>query len=123
MDKKTIKQLEAKLLEEKDKLERGLEEFAEKDKNVEGDWDTRFPAFNAEGGSSSNLEGEEDEVEEYSTLLSLERTLEERLRDVNAALEKIKKGKYGICERCGGRISEKRLKINPEAKYCMKCRK
>ncbi len=123
MDKKTITELEKKLLEEKEKLEKGLGEFAEKDKNVEGDWDTRFPAFNTEGGSSSDLEGEEDEVEEYSTLLSLEHTLEKRLRNINSALKKIKKGNYGICEKCGGKISGERLKINPEAKYCMKCRR
>jgi len=39
------------------------------------------------------------------------------------ALEKIKKGKYGVCESCGKKISQKRLKISPEARLCLKCRK
>jgi len=38
-------------------------------------------------------------------------------------LEKIKKGKYGICEKCGKKIPEERLKAFPEARFCMKCEK
>ncbi len=37
------------------------------------------------------------------------------------ALEKIKKGEYGICEKCGEMISKKRLRALPWAKYCIGC--
>lgn len=40
---------------------------------------------------------------------------------INEAIEKIKEGKYGICEACGRRISKERLKAVPYAKYCIKC--
>ncbi len=37
------------------------------------------------------------------------------------ALEKIKKGTYGICEKCGVLIDKKRLQALPWAKYCINC--
>ncbi len=70
---------------------------------------------------SSALEEASDEVEEYITRLPLEHSLELRLRDINEALEKIKKGKYGKCEQCGKNIPQERLRVSPEAKKCMKC--
>jgi len=39
------------------------------------------------------------------------------------ALEKIKKAKYGKCEKCKKKITEERLKIYPEARTCNKCGK
>jgi len=46
-----------------------------------------------------------------------------QLLDINLALEKIKKGTYGKCEKCGKQISIQRLKAYPEAKYCRECNK
>jgi DnaK suppressor protein len=44
------------------------------------------------------------------------------LRDIDDALRKLiqKKG-YGICEYCGNRISERRLRALPYARLCKKC--
>jgi len=132
MDKRLLQELKLKLEKEKEVLERELKSFAEKDKKLKGDWDTRFPHLGDEAGGAS-LEKAADEVEEYSTRLPIEYTLEIKLKNVNLALEKIKKvakgellqehGKYGICEKCGKPISSKRLKISPEARFCLKCRK
>ena len=132
MDKKKLLQFKKKLEKEKRTLEKELSFFAKKDVKPEGDWDTRYPKFN--GGK---LDEEAQEVEKYISLLPVEYTLELRLRDVNLALEKIrtslsartlnashlKKGKYGICEKCGKKISIERLKICPEARFCKKCHK
>jgi len=108
---------------EKDKssLEKELQKFAKKDEKLKGDWDTRFPHWNGDSGSSA-LERAADEVEEYSTLLPIEHNLELRLKDVDLALEKIKMGKYGACENCGKAIDEERLKVHPEARFCLKCK-
>ena len=111
-----LKELKKKLEESKERLEKELKSFAEKDKKLKGDWDTRYPKF--DGGK---LEEEADEVEEYGNLLPIENTLELELQKVNRALEKIKKGKYGMCEKCKGPISEARLKVYPQAAYCKKC--
>lgn len=121
MDKKTILKLKEKLEKEKISLEKELEKFARKDKNLEGDWDTKYPRFNG-GVGSQVLETAADEVEEFATLLPLEYNLELKLKEINLALEKIKKGIYGRCEKCGKKIALTRLKIFPEARTCRKCK-
>lgn len=47
--------------------------------------------------------------------------LEDILKDIDIALGKIKKSKYGICENCKLPIEPKRLDMYPFAKYCTKC--
>lgn len=37
------------------------------------------------------------------------------------ALEAIEDGTYGVCIDCGNMISEKRIKLNPNASRCLKC--
>lgn len=122
MNEKLFKELKEKLKKQKAEIENHLQKFATEDKKLKGDWDTRYPKFN--GGSGGQiLEDAADQVEEYVTLLPLEHNLELRLQSINNALEKIKKGKYGKCEKCGKKITEERLKIYPEAKTCGKCEK
>lgn len=43
------------------------------------------------------------------------------LRKINTALEKIESGEFGVCEECGEKIPDKRLKANPEAGTCIDC--
>ena len=117
MNKKTLQELKEKLEENKKSLESELGRFAQKDTKLKGDWDTRYPRFD-----SGSLEEAADEVEEYSTLLSVEHNLELKLQDINSALEKIKGNKYGMCENCHEPINIKRLEICPEAKTCGKCK-
>jgi DnaK suppressor protein len=45
----------------------------------------------------------------------------EILNKIDLAIEKLKKNRYGICERCGKKIPISRLKALPYAKYCIKC--
>jgi RNA polymerase-binding transcription factor DksA len=104
------------LQKKKEQLEAQLSEFATKDPNLQGDWDTRYPRI--PGG---NLEEAADEVEEYSTKLHLEFNMENQLKDVADALERIEKGTYGTCEKCGNPIVPERLQISPEARTCGKC--
>ena len=122
MDKKLVQKLKVKLEREKAKVEEQLKSFAKEDKKLKGDWDTIFPRWDGEAGGAG-LEKAADEVEEYSTLLPIEYNLELKLKNIDLALEKIKKGRYGICEKCGQEIDEKRLKIYPEARFCLKCKK
>ncbi len=123
MDKGFLKEFEKKLKKGSVLIEKILKKSAKKDVKPKSDWDTRFPDFGkteSGGGISEKLA---DEVEEYGNLLAIEFNLETRLKDINSALDKIKKGKYGICEKCGKEISLKRLDIIPEAKTCLSCRK
>lgn len=115
MQKKFLKELKEKLEKEKTAIQEQLKTFATKDPKTKGDWDSRFPDFDG------SLEEAADEVEEYSSRLPVEFSLENRLRDIDLSLEKIKKNKYGRCEKCRKKISEERLKIYPAARLCMKC--
>jgi DnaK suppressor protein len=45
------------------------------------------------------------------------------LKDIDNALDKISNGTYGVCEECEEKISEKRLEVNPVARYCITCKK
>ena len=45
----------------------------------------------------------------------------EKLRLVEDALESIKQGSYGTCQKCETVIPEARLNIVPFAKYCVEC--
>ncbi len=123
MNKNLLQESKEELEKKKAEIEKELGKFAEKDEKLKGDWDTRFPKFNGGEAGSAALEKAADEVEEYNTLLSLEYNLETRLKDLNLALEKIAKGKYGICEKCQKEISIDRLKVCPEARFCLECEK
>lgn len=116
--KKFLREQAEKLKQEKTKLEGQLSTFAKESAQAKGDWEARMPAFNAGTG---NLEEEADEVEEFSTNLALENSLESELQNVNLALEKIKKGQYGFCEKCGKAIPKERLSVYPKARWCTKC--
>ena len=118
MDKKMQKQLKNSLEKEKLKLIKDLKSFANRDTKIKGNWLTRFPFF---GINRSHNDESAEKIEEYENLLSVEHTLELRLKDINNALDKIKSNTYGICEKCKKEIELKRLKIVPEAKRCLKC--
>ncbi len=52
---------------------------------------------------------------------AVKKQLEAKIKQTKRALKRIKKGKYGICEKCGKMIDTDRLKIYPEATLCVKC--
>jgi len=123
MNKKLLEELRQKLEKEKVTIEEELRKFAKRDEKLKGDWDTRFPHWNGSEVGSAALEKAADEIEEYNNLLPIEHSLELKLKNIDLALEKIKKGEYGICENCGKKTEEERLKISPEARLCLKCKK
>jgi DnaK suppressor protein len=43
------------------------------------------------------------------------------LDDIEAALRKVEKGDFGICENCKKKISIERLNAMPWARYCIEC--
>lgn len=54
---------------------------------------------------------------------SLKKELLSRLHKIETALLRVKKGKYGFCEKCGKMIDTDRLAANPAATLCLKCEK
>ncbi len=61
-----------------------------------------------------------DERDRELSLLLTDRD-KEKLFAINEALEKLKEGTYGICEECGDKIGQGRLKVMLLAKYCVNC--
>ncbi len=80
------------------------------------------------GISSLKVNEVGDEADHAS--ISTDRLIEEainqkltrELHDIDYALSKISAGTYGICEMCEEDISFQRLKVKPQAKYCITCR-
>lgn len=66
---------------------------------------------------------EADEAEEFSNDLGLRDVLKKRIADIESALEKINKGIYGKCEKCGNDISLEVLRVDPESLLCRDCKK
>lgn len=46
---------------------------------------------------------------------------EELQTEIVHALARLAQNRYGVCERCGGRIAKDRLRALPYARYCMPC--
>jgi DnaK suppressor protein len=80
---------------------------------------------------TSNLETGNDGIQDIADqattaytkefLLSIGDAERQLLKQVDAALEKIRLKKYGQCERCGEKIGEKRLEALPFARFCIAC--
>ena len=43
------------------------------------------------------------------------------IAEIDAALDRIKRGEYGRCESCGGAVGGQRLAALPETRYCVEC--
>ena len=58
---------------------------------------------------------------ERSQLAALVLQVKGHLAEVEAALERLAAGTYGICERCGQPIGQARLEARPAARTCIRC--
>jgi RNA polymerase-binding protein DksA len=53
-------------------------------------------------------------------LAEIDRDVEE-LRAVQAAIARLRRGEYGVCQACGNEIPAARLEAVPEAALCVEC--
>ncbi len=74
------------------------------------------------GDETDHMEEESDESEEMGTFLSIKKLQDARLEAIDRALEKIKNGTYGFCERCGKPIEKEIVNIDPESALCKNCK-
>jgi RNA polymerase-binding transcription factor DksA len=70
---------------------------------------------------SADFSEQAGEIEDAEVLEGLGQVGLAELRAVNAALDRVAAGTFGTCVRCGGPISEARLKAVPHAAVCEKC--
>lgn len=55
-------------------------------------------------------------------LINLSETQRQKVRDIDAALERMDKGEYGTCMRCEEEIEPRRLEVRPFSRYCVDCK-
>jgi DnaK suppressor protein len=83
-------------------------------------------ALLAEAASAGGTDDEHDpegatlafERQHAAALLAQAR---EQVAAVDAALERLRAGRYGVCERCGQPIGADRLAARPAARTCVRC--
>ncbi len=117
INKEKLEETKNKLEEKKESIIGELKNFAWENKSIKDNFETKFPQL------GSHQDENAIEVSDYENQLSVEHSLEDDLKKINKALEKIKDGTYGVCEKCGGEINPERLEAFPEAVECMKCNK
>jgi DnaK suppressor protein len=74
------------------------------------------------GSDIDHGDEESDKSEQVGDQIAAEKSLKERLNEINIALEKIKNGTYGVCEKCGKPIEQEILAIDPESRFCKACK-
>lgn len=55
-------------------------------------------------------------------LLNLSAAQTRKLQDIDAALERLDQGVYGICVRCEEEIAPGRMRVRPFSRYCVDCK-
>lgn len=110
-----IEQYKQKLEEEKVKLESGMGSVGRKNPAVPGDWE----AVPSVMGTEPDLVDQADVITSNESNASLLADLEAQYDTVIAALSRIEKGEYGICEVCSNTIEEARLAADPAATTCI----
>ena len=83
-----------------------------------GDWEAT-PIVEELAELESDENDKADHFEDFEERTSTLNTLEINLKDVDLALEKIKNGKFGICEICNAPIEEARLDADTSARTCI----
>ena len=111
MDKKIIQQIKEDLIKRKEQISVDLNDIVDGGKK-----EAKFPEYGDKPDENAQ------EVEGYVTNIATEKSLENTLRDIDLALERIEKNVYGICQYCNNKIDEKRLLARPVAGTCMECK-
>lgn len=110
-----VEQMKKRLLDERTQLLRDLEV---KEHQVAEDGDDLDPE---RGGVGNHMADDANETSEQETMLTLEQGIRRQLDLVNAALERIEEGTYGICANCGKPINPARLEARPSSVLCIQC--
>ncbi len=74
-------------------------------------------------GSDVDMDEKADEAESLGEKVAIDYGLRELISEIDSALNRIRKAKYGICENCGKEIEKEVLRVSPESKFCRDCKK
>jgi DnaK suppressor protein len=72
-------------------------------------------------GVGNHLADDASDVVSRDLNLALRSNSRDLLAQVEAALQRLHDGTYGVCARCGNAINPERLEALPYATYCIEC--
>lgn len=108
MTKEKISAYEKKLRAEKERLIGEIKKYSEAE-----DF----------GADIDHGDEEADESESYSNRMSIATALKAEVNEIDMALNRIAMDTYGVCGKCGGKISDEVLTVAPESEFCSSCKK
>ena len=117
MNKKDTEQFKKKLLAEKAELEKELGSIGRRSSGAAGGWEATPGDMQVDSADENEVADKLEELEENTSIVS---QLDKQLSEIDAALDRIEKGTYGICEACGKPIEIERLQANPSARISIK---
>lgn len=109
MRKRDIKKLRKELEEEKEEILEAVKRLKEKEEAY----------LNDDVGDDLDRAAENSQRE---LLFYISDHDHQRLDAIEDALQKIDEDRFGVCEGCGKKIKNDRLKAIPYARLCMKCK-
>lgn len=116
LDKATIEEIKTSLLKRKKDIIEDLEYTTKKDQHDHDEHKTTFPDYGDKADENAQ------EISDYTTNIETERVLEDTLRDIDSALNRIEEGNYGVCKYCNEPIGKKRMIARPVASACVACK-
>jgi RNA polymerase-binding transcription factor DksA len=120
MNKKDTEHFKKLLEKEKTLIEEELKTVGRVDPANPKEWLPTSNDMDIDRADENELADKLEELEDNTGILG---SLEKQLKDVTDALEKIEKGRYGICEISGKQIERERLEANPAARTSMEAMK
>lgn len=106
-----IKKLKERLLRYKGKIEEEEKQVQKEDSSLEA----------GQASRSADFEDEASDEMGHSFVQATLSSIRGLKAQIQRALERMRSGKYGLCERCGQPIDKARLQAFPEATLCLKC--
>jgi DnaK suppressor protein len=103
------------------RIEQELSEVLREIQEIDQEVRTFAESQDASEGVTNHIGDDADVVYEQERLLTIRGQLNDRRLQMAHALEKIDRGTYGICERCGEPIAPERLEALPFVAYCISC--
>lgn len=96
-------------------LERRREELLKRSRRVDRDLSRQVEPL-VQDFADQAVQRQNDEA-----LEAIGQAAAEELQQIERALERIEKGRYGLCEKCSQAIGEQRLRAVPYATTCIAC--
>ncbi len=111
LSEKLIKQNERKLQTEVERIKKQIAKLKDDDPFADPDYVSDNAAIDTDVRE-----------QDYHAIIEAQiKDLTKRIANINSALDRIKKDRYGYCQRCGKSIPVARLELIPEAQYDIDC--